>query len=150
MPFRNREYKRLEDRIFQSSETQAVIKFASSPAWSLDKCHALYELALRALKEAQLLETAWACIRTEVVFKSRLGIPLGHPAAALLLDSGSKVVKEALAKALKDWTKTEQTDFFFGCVVRDQRHDFAKGLEDDYGAELKILIYEDGEIDPEL
>lgn len=147
MPFRKREYKSLEDRKYKTFERKAVIELAARPEWSMDKSHALYELATRALDDPSLLPIAWSCIGTEILFKTRSGTPLGHPAAILLVDSKDKTVEATLAKALAEWTKMEQMDFFFGVVLPEQRFALAKRLENDYGLELKVLIYEDGEID---
>ncbi|MGV3606105.1 MAG: hypothetical protein ACO1RA_06830 [Planctomycetaceae bacterium] len=109
---------KLEERMFAKSDTKTVIEAASHPTWHLDKAHAMYELAIRALSDFSLLKEAWRCIGEEIIIKTRQGLPLGQPVAFVLLGSGNDKVEESLVTALNTWSKEQQADFFIGLFTK--------------------------------
>ncbi|MCO6045205.1 hypothetical protein NG895_14935 [Aeoliella sp. ICT_H6.2] len=135
---------RLEDRMYSEADTQTVIKYASHPDWHLDKAHAMYELALRALDDPSLLNTAWNCIGREIVFVTRQGTPLGMPAAAVLLEAGQDVVEKVLVEAMQDWSFEQQRSLFFGAVEKSGRRIFFDRLQANYDFVPKIEVNKDG------
>lgn len=137
---------RLEDRMYSEADTQKVIEYASHPAWHLDKAHAMYELALRALEDHSLLRAAWSCIGNEIVVVTRQGPPLGQPAAAALLDEGSEAVERALVEAMQFWSLEQQRDFIFGVVEKSRRYNLVSHLISDFAFTPKVKVNEDGSI----
>lgn len=137
---------KLEDRMYAETPIETVIKFASHPEWHLDKAHALYELALRALEDKSLLTEAWRCIGNEIVVVSRQGPPLGQAAAAALLDSGVEGVEESLVKSLDSWSREQQADFFLGLYSRGERNEAINRLRREYGFVPKVKISSSGDV----
>jgi hypothetical protein len=137
---------RLEDRQFKQLPITKVLEYASCPKWSLDKAHAIYELACRSLENPALLPDAWRCIGAEITFATRQGTPLGQPAAALLLESGVKGVEETLVESMRDWTEQQQADFFFGLFPKNERRSVVNRLRTGYSFVPKVRIDEQGDV----
>jgi hypothetical protein len=136
----------LEDRIFAESSLEKVLSAASYREWHLDKAHAIFELAHRAVEDETLLPDAWRCIGAEITFESRMGPPLGQPGAVFLLDNRNHSIEQALVDSMKSWAPQQQMDFFIGVVQRDERGAFLNHLIATYGFEPKIRIGVKGEV----
>ncbi|QDT57112.1 hypothetical protein Pan44_51780 [Caulifigura coniformis] len=137
---------RLEERMYSETDTQKVIECALHSGWHLDKAHAMYELALRALKDHSLLGVAWNCIGNEIVVATRQGPPLGQPAAAALLDAGQGEVERALAGVMQNWSIEQQRDLFLGSVEKSERYGLVSRLISSFGFTPKVEINKDGSI----
>ncbi|TWT34216.1 hypothetical protein [Blastopirellula retiformator] len=138
---------RLEDRMYQGTDIEKVIENASHPQWHLDKAHAIYELALRALDDTSLLAPAWSCIGKEIIFVTRQGPPLGLPAATVLIDAGKDTIEKALADEMNSWSMEQQRDFFFGVVEKPDRRALLDRLVSSYGYQPKIRVDENGGVE---
>jgi len=137
---------RLEERMYSETDTQKVIEYASHPNWHLDKSHAMYELAVRALEDHSLLSAAWNCIGKEIVVVTRQGPPLGQPAAVVLVDAGGEEVERALVEAMQEWSIEQQRDFFFGVVEKSERYAFFNRLISSFGFNPKVEVNKDGSV----
>jgi hypothetical protein len=131
---------RLEDRMFRNSTTERVIENASYPKWHLDKAHAMYELAIRAMSDTSLLPIAWQCFGREIEYGIRQGPPLGQPAAALLIDSKLPKVERTMVEALNEWSARQQEHFLIGLFERAERRAVMDRLEGTFGFKSKVTL----------
>lgn len=114
--------------------------------WHLDKYELLIELANRALADEKLLPAVWDLISREITIKSRLGTPLGAPAAVLLIDSDSDAVLTALGLSMSRWSEEQQADFLLLLFRKPDRRKAFDRLVRDYGLIAKASVSDDGEL----
>ena len=138
--------KRLEDRIYKRLRTQDVVEIATKPAWNLDKAHAIYELATRALRDEQLLSTTLTVIANEIAFVPRRGPALASCGASLLYDRRTRPVNRALAESIPTWTFDQEECFFLLAVPRQERLAFFEHLVLTYNFPARIDIDTSGDI----
>ncbi|QDT20218.1 hypothetical protein [Gimesia chilikensis] len=141
---------RLEERMYSETDTQQVIEIASHPGWQLDKAHAMYELAFRALEDPSLLSVAWNCIGSELEVMNRQGPPLGQPAATVLVDANQEAVERALVEAMQVWSIEQQRDFFLGIIEKPERYTYLNRLIINFSLAPKVDIDIDGNVTEHL
>ncbi|WP_442485695.1 hypothetical protein [Aeoliella sp. SH292] len=126
--------------------TNELFKLLRYEDWHLDKYGLLIELASRALVDENLLPTVWDLIGREIAVKSRLGTPLGAPAAALLIDSDSDAVLTALGLSMSRWSEEQQADFLLLLFRKPDRRKVFDRLVRDYGLRAKTSVNDEGEL----
>lgn len=132
-------------RKYSELPLESVIKIALYPEWHLDKAHGIYELAFRSLHDPSLLPLAWKCISSEITIVTHGGPPLGQAGAVLLLDNRNPVIEETMVASISEWSKEQQTHFFFSLFPKHLRVEEVNRLKSEYGFQPKFSLNSAGE-----